>query len=200
MTYNNSLVCDASRSRAQRHTAQPLAAKNNMKYSLILMLSLACSAALADQLYYEFLSPGYEDDIYLECDKYVRANHAAFRSDITKLFNANKNKEWKNTASILTKYDTSNLYINNKFTQAVYNCGNGYSFSDGNNYYRSMYADIYMMIKGIKDATEDKTVCKPNIQEHFDNIQRALDTIMDATNKAANKSSNLTGAKNAPSS
>lgn len=171
-----------------------------MKYLLIASLHLISSLAFANQLYYELRSPDYKDDMYIECDKYVRSSHDAFRTDITQLFHANKNKEWSKATSILAKYDTSNYFINNQFTQAVYNCGSGYSFSDGNNYYRNMYADIYMMVKGIEEATENKTACKPNIEEHFNKIQQALDAILGATNKTANKSSNLTGAKDAPPS
>ena len=162
-----------------------------MKFIQIIALFLTIPNALnARSLSYDFMSPGYEDADYLECDKYVRENHEAFVSDMSRLFDANKNKDWVNTKSFLNKYDTDNLFINNTFTQAIYTCGLGYTFSDGNNYYRTLYADIYMMIRGIKKTSENKSICSLDINERFNEVKQKLRLIINATNNAANKSLN----------
>ncbi len=138
------------------------------------------------------MSPGYKDSIYIECDHHVRNNQDSFLVDMDALLKANKNKNWNKVHSILSRYDTNNSFINNAFAKAVYNCGNGYTFSDGSNHYRNLYSALYQYIKGIEESSKDLKRCSPSTTELYSNIKNTLTLIVNATNKAANKSSNPT--------
>jgi len=159
---------------------------------ILIIFSICTIAAHANQLHYDLMSPGYKDSTYLECDNYVRSNHKTFITDMEDLLKANKNKDWNKVHSIISRYDTKNSFINNAFAKAVYNCGNGYTFSDGGNYYRNLYSALYQYIKGVEEASIKLKRCSPSTAELYDRIKTTLSLIMGATNKAANNTLQLT--------
>ena len=160
-------------------------------YTLI-VFCICTTTVCADQIHYDFMSPGYKDSAHLECDRHVRNNQDLFLADMEALLKANKNKDWSKVHTILSRYDTKNSFINNAFAKAVYNCGNGYTFSDGGNHYRNLYSALYQYIKGIEEASKTLKRCSPSTEELHSKIKNTLALIVSATNKAANKSSNPT--------
>jgi hypothetical protein len=157
-------------------------------------------SCFAGELTYNFLSPGYKDDRHLECDKYVRNNYKTHLQDMEKLIEASISQNWPLTDQLISKYNTDEGFIKNTYTQAVYDCGAGYIFSDGNNYYRNLYRDIFLLVMALKESTDSNKRCSPSAKDLLAKIKKTTSLIIGSTNKAANKSSNLTGAQNAPPS
>lgn len=166
----------------------------------LILVSIFSSPSLAGELTYNFLSPGYKDDRNLECDRYVRNYYKLHLEDMKNLIEASLGQNWSSTSQLLRKYKTDEGFIKNTYTQAVYDCGSGYIFSDGNNYYRNLYRDIFLLIMAIKESADNNKRCSTSAKDLLGKIVKTTSLIIGSTNKAANKSSNQIGAKNAPSS
>ena len=167
----------------------------HLSTSIIFLSLMSANTYAAD---YDIRNPGSNDMEYIECDNYVRDNHKEFITDMNQLIEANNNQNWALLNQLTKKYDNELGFIANPFTHAVYDCGFGYTFSDGIDHYRNLYGNIALILMDIQVARDNKKQCSTNTTELLDDVIKTIATIVNSTNKAANKSLNRTGAKNAP--
>ena len=172
------------------------------KYFILYLVLFFCSSAQATDSFY-YVNYAYDTDKAIICDKQVRDYSSQFTDDMRNLISTYQNKEYSKSEVILNEYGitkNNNSLLKNKFISSVLTCSAIYKFNGNINYYRELMATMTLFILKVSYTVIDSHPHDNDVKNLYEKTINYFNIVLNSTNKTANKSSNLTGAENAPSS
>ncbi len=160
---------------------------NRFNILILSLIILLPSTALPDEIYYYSRNPEFMDEKVIKCDVHVREYVDTFKQNMKNALITYQDGNWPELINILSEYDIYKDFRKDPYVRAISDCAADYKFSNEVNYYRELEKETLLFLMAITFDANNKKKSHEDVSEHYEYMVNYLNTIIESTNKTANK-------------